>query len=375
VPPPCPWVRFLDPADLWARADRADVVVTHGGNTARLVQRRNRIPIVAARAACHGEMGNDHQVEWLDQERIKGRVVVADFARLAEQVDVHTETETRLLRERSVTRPTDPETLVRRLDRLALLNRNVANPFADHPTRRYAFAFAQLAGRRGRHLDLGCERGEFLAALAEHSDLAAEGAEPLAAYREELQARYPQLKVTRIDPRRPLPFGDAEFDSASLLDVLEHTRDERETLREVHRILRPGALLVVSVPARHTFSWCDPDNAKLRFPRLHRAVYTARFGRAVYHARFVDLSDGMRGDMAEERREHTNYRPSELLGLLQAAGFDPVLRDGANLFWRFFQIPQLFLPRGWRWLLDAPLRLDGRWFRAANLFIVAERRG
>ncbi len=82
----------------------------------------------------------------------------------------------------------------------------------------------------------------------------------------------------------------------------------------------------------------------------------------------------MRGDLDAGRAEHTNYRFEDLAALLDEAGFDVVLRDGANLFWRFFDIPRLLVPSRWRRLLDRPLRADGRWFHQANLFVVAERR-
>ena len=53
----------------------------------------------------------------------------------------------------------------------------------------------------------------------------------------------------------------------------------------------------------------------------------------------------------------------------------PRRRDGANLFWRFFQVPALLAPPAARKLFDAPLRADGRAFRRANLFLTAVRPG
>ena len=118
----------------------------------------------------------------------------------------------------------------------------------------------------------------------------------------------------------------------------------------------------------------DPDDAKLRIPRLHRAVYQRRFGQAEYERRFVDAADGLRGDMAWDRPEHTNYRATDLLGALAAAGFEPTARDGAGLYWRLLQVPALLLPGRLARLLDAPQRLDARLFHRANLFLTATRR-
>jgi SAM-dependent methyltransferase len=46
-----------------------------------------------------------------------------------------------------------------------------------------------------------------------------------------------------------LPVSDGSLDGAVALDVLEHLDDDRDGARELHRVLKPGAPLVVFVPA------------------------------------------------------------------------------------------------------------------------------
>ena len=46
-----------------------------------------------------------------------------------------------------------------------------------------------------------------------------------------------------------LPFGDGSFDGAVLGEVLEHVEDDRGALAELARVLRPGGVLALSVPA------------------------------------------------------------------------------------------------------------------------------
>jgi SAM-dependent methyltransferase len=46
-----------------------------------------------------------------------------------------------------------------------------------------------------------------------------------------------------------LPFADESFDAAVLGEVLEHVEDDRRALAEVGRVLRPGGVLALSVPA------------------------------------------------------------------------------------------------------------------------------
>jgi hypothetical protein len=163
----------------------------------------------------------------------------------------------------------------------------------------------------------------------------------------------------------------------TLLDVLEHVADERAVLDEAHRVLAEGGQLVATVPHKHVFSGLDPDNAKYRWPRVHRRVYEARFGRQRYADRFLDTTDGFRGDIAVERREHTNYRTHDLLQLLSAAGFVPEVVTGANLFWRWLQVPALVGGRPVRRSVAPLVRWDGTVFTnpryAANLFVLARR--
>jgi ubiquinone/menaquinone biosynthesis C-methylase UbiE len=247
------------------------------------------------------------------------------------------------------------------------------DPFDRHPTRRYSWAWSRLPRAGGRHLDLGCGPGVFLVGISEKPSGACIGGDPHGGYLATLRATDPELPLVQVDPRGPLPFPDHAFESVSLLDVLEHTASEQDVLGEVRRVLEPGGVLLVTVPARHVFSVLDPDNAKFRMPKIHRIVYTARFGAATYTERFEDLSNGMRGDMHVDRHDHTNYDPAAFVRIIEDCGFEPQERSGANLFWRLMHGPYLLAPPRVRPLLDPLLRWDGRTFARANLFVAARR--
>jgi SAM-dependent methyltransferase len=47
-----------------------------------------------------------------------------------------------------------------------------------------------------------------------------------------------------------LPFADGSFDRIVCTEVLEHVPDDRGTIREIMRVLRPGGTAAVSVPDR-----------------------------------------------------------------------------------------------------------------------------
>src|SRR5271170_7337671 len=72
---PCSTSPFLPQLDLLSRMEKADIVITHAGNTVRLVQRMQKVPITMAREHARGEMADDHQVKYLRYEQDHGRVV------------------------------------------------------------------------------------------------------------------------------------------------------------------------------------------------------------------------------------------------------------------------------------------------------------
>ncbi|MEU7901627.1 hypothetical protein [Actinoplanes sp. NPDC049118] len=119
VRPPCPHAPFLALDELQERLAAADVVITHAGSTVRLVQRFGGVPIAVARERARGEMGNDHQVDYLRAEERAGRVVALwDVRRLAAAVAGHRAAAARLLAERPLPPPVSDDRLVAVLDDL-----------------------------------------------------------------------------------------------------------------------------------------------------------------------------------------------------------------------------------------------------------------
>ncbi|MBI2942838.1 MAG: class I SAM-dependent methyltransferase [Candidatus Wallbacteria bacterium] len=105
---------------------------------------------------------------------------------------------------------------------------------------------ASLAGSGRRLLDVGCGDGHFLSLVApRYSEL--HGAELDAERAARCRAR--GAFVTRVDlDATGLPYAAGAFDSATMLDVLEHVREPLPALREVHRVLAPGGRVFVSTP-------------------------------------------------------------------------------------------------------------------------------
>ncbi len=116
---PCPSAPYLSTSELLARIDRAQLVITHAGNTVRLVQRRGKVPIAMARLASHGEMPNDHQLRFLQHEAQFGRVIPlwapADLPAL---VSNHSVLQAQLISSRPLPEPASPESIATALNRL-----------------------------------------------------------------------------------------------------------------------------------------------------------------------------------------------------------------------------------------------------------------
>ena len=102
-----------------------------------------------------------------------------------------------------------------------------------------------------RLLDLGCGTGTHALVLAEqdHSVVGVDFAPGmLARAAEKAQRRGFTLELRQADLDRPLPFAGASFDGVMCSYVLQVVARPVEFLREVRRVMRPGAVAVIEVP-------------------------------------------------------------------------------------------------------------------------------
>ncbi|MEO8429897.1 MAG: methyltransferase domain-containing protein [Acidobacteriota bacterium] len=125
--------------------------------------------------------------------------------------------------------------------------------------RKYEQAASMMAEPGVRDaLDVGCNRGsiEYLF----HSLFGAKsGAKRIEgvdvsekAIEQARELALPNCTFRSYDGSR-LPFGDAEFDLAVLVEVLEHVPNKKELLGEISRVLRPGGRLFLTTP--NPFCW------------------------------------------------------------------------------------------------------------------------
>jgi ubiquinone/menaquinone biosynthesis C-methylase UbiE len=105
--------------------------------------------------------------------------------------------------------------------------------------------FAEALAPAERALDLGCGDGRLTTSI-EAAHLTAADVSEVALDR--ARARLPDAEIVLVEPDRPLPFADNEFDLVLCAETLEHVRDVQLTLSEIRRVLRPGGRLALTTP-------------------------------------------------------------------------------------------------------------------------------
>ncbi|MCW3064914.1 MAG: methyltransferase [Solirubrobacterales bacterium] len=112
-----------------------------------------------------------------------------------------------------------------------------------------------------RSLDAGCGSGRMLDELADYGGVSGIDVSDAAA----AAARARGHRDVRVGPLETLPWEDGTFDLVTAFDVIEHTPDDRATLRELRRVTKPGGRALITVPAyQRLFSAHDVVNHHYR---------------------------------------------------------------------------------------------------------------
>ncbi|RLE25907.1 MAG: hypothetical protein DRJ61_03120 [Acidobacteria bacterium] len=114
--------------------------------------------------------------------------------------------------------------------------------------------FLKEPGAQHRVLDAGCGTGITLQHLAQFGQAFGVDNEPVALDFCKMRKER-RLTCAALED---LPYPDGAFDVVTCLDVIEHIEDDERAVAEVCRVIRPGGLLALTVPAFQSL-WSDHD--------------------------------------------------------------------------------------------------------------------
>ncbi len=142
-------------------------------------------------------------------------------------------------------------------------------------------------------IEVGCGDASFTRDLAQYST-SVTAIDISASQIAENSRALPRIKFVQHDVAEPFPFPDDAFEVVWCSEVLEHLFNPVFAVEEMHRVLRPGGRLLVTVPYHGRFKdilialfkWDEhfsPTNPHIRF-------YTRRtLGRMVANAGFQSV--------------------------------------------------------------------------------------
>jgi len=123
--------------------------------------------------------------------------------------------------------------------------------FIDKASRSYALNQLQkhLPGGHPVIIEVGCSSGVMLRLIHESLPHAfVMGADAISGTLSMLAKAMPNIPLMQFDLTH-CPLADASFDAVVLLNVLEHIDDDIRAMRQVYRILKPGGVAIIEVPA------------------------------------------------------------------------------------------------------------------------------
>lgn len=175
-----------------------------------------------------------------------------------------------------------------------------------------------LKGRTGQSLlEMGCGSAYFSTALRRRLPSDSFKYVGIDLEPDAIKVAKEYIKPTdtvKLDSVTGMSFAENTFDSIVYLDVIEHVDDDKKSLSEAYRVLKPGGTLVISTPdsdapLTDTF-FCEYMHDHDHMAN-HRAGYSA-----------TELSEMLKeANFKVEMVRHTNYFLSELLITLSKLGY------------------------------------------------------
>ncbi len=122
-----------------------------------------------------------------------------------------------------------------------------------------------------RILDMGCGTGALLSELSPYGDAHGIDVSPRAV----AFCRERGVEQVRVGSVTNIAYPDATFDLVVALDVIEHVSDDKKAIEEIKRVLKPGGIAILFVPA-FMFLWGSTDVFSEHYRRYTRQELRAK---------------------------------------------------------------------------------------------------
>jgi ubiquinone/menaquinone biosynthesis C-methylase UbiE len=120
------------------------------------------------------------------------------------------------------------------------------NPIHQRLLKAYVLATNYVGGNL---LEVGCGEGRgidwLLPKIKQYSAI-----DKIAPVVEQLKQKYPQGNFTNGNIPPLSSYAENSFDSIVSFQVIEHIQDDRLFLKEIHRVLKPGGVALITTPNR-----------------------------------------------------------------------------------------------------------------------------
>ncbi|MCI5156937.1 MAG: class I SAM-dependent methyltransferase [Candidatus Electrothrix sp. AUS1_2] len=119
------------------------------------------------------------------------------------------------------------------------------------------WAIRKQLPQMNRYLEIGCGTGFVLSDMVEaYPKVTVTGSEISSIGLIYASQRVKNAELIQMDARC-IPYAE-EFDAIGAFDVLEHIEEDEKVLSEMLYALRPGGIIVITVP-QHTWLWSQQD--------------------------------------------------------------------------------------------------------------------
>lgn len=239
----------------------------------------------------------------------------------------------------------------------------------------YLWEHLSRGGGSGNHLDYGAHDAHMITSFKNTGVIRrGVGVDLNSTVVARVQESLPQgISLLAIKKNPRLPFENDEFESTSIVGVLEHILDQDHILQELKRVTKAGGTILVAVPGKNIFSFLDMGNWKFKFPRLHKFFYTLSNSEDAYVARYTANKDGLIGDIEAEKAWHEHFTKPQLEAKLRANGLEIIESDGAGFFYRIFVNLGFLLPERFRNVVTPLINVDSKLFSSAEIWTLARK--